>query len=200
MEEYKKYTDEELLEQLNNGNTQIIDFIMEKYKDLVRRKARALYLMGGDSDDLIQEGMIGLFKAVRDYQNNKETSFYTFAELCITRQLYSAIQASNRKKHTPLNSYVSLYSGMVSQHEQTIPLKDILPSVKEGNPEDLVIDRESARQMEKALRDRLSQYEIQVLNYYMQGDDYLQISERLDKTPKSVDNALQRIRNKMSKL
>jgi len=200
MEEYKQYTDEELLKQLHNGNSEIIDFIMEKYKDLVRRKARALYLMGGDNDDLIQEGMIGLFKAIRDYESNKEASFYSFAELCITRQLYSAIQASNRKKHTPLNSYVSLYSGTVSQNEQAIPLKDILPSVKEGNPEDLVIHRESARQMEEALRERLSEYEIQVLNSYLQGNNYIEIGEQLGKTSKSIDNALQRIRKKMSKV
>ena len=109
MTEYKKLTDEELIRRLRMGETGIIDYLMEKYKNLVRKEANAMYLLGGETDDLIQEGMIGLFKAVQDYDVDQEASFFSFARLCVTRQLYSAIEASNRKKHSPLNSYISLY-------------------------------------------------------------------------------------------
>ena len=198
MEGYKGYSDEELIEKLRAGNAEIIDYIMDKYKDLVRKKARALYLMGGDNDDLIQEGMIGLFKAIRDYQESREASFYHFADLCISRQMYSAIEASNRKKHTPLNSYISLYSGTTKQDEQMILLQDILPSVQDGNPEDLVIHQESVKQIEQEMKSRLSKFEQQVLDCFLQGLDYLEIGEILGKEAKSIDNALQRIRKKLS--
>ena len=198
MEGYKGYSDEELIEKLRAGNAEIIDYIMDKYKDLVRKKARALYLMGGDNDDLIQEGMIGLFKAIRDYQESREASFYHFADLCISRQMYSAIEASNRKKHTPLNSYISLYSGTTKQDEQMILLQDILPSIQDGNPEDLVIHQESVKQIEQEMKSRLSKFEQQVLDCFLQGLDYLEIGEILGKEAKSIDNALQRIRKKLS--
>ena len=160
---------------------------MEKYKELVRYKARAMFLIGGETDDLIQEGMIGLFKAVQNYQPDKDTSFQTFATLCIDRQLYSAIQNSNRQKHMPLNSYVSL-----SEEEQ----EDI-----EGNwmesPEAIIIDQESTRALEQEIQKVLSPMENKVLNYYLRGYNYIKIAKLMNKTPKSIDNALQRIRGKI---
>ena len=122
---YEQLTDEQLIRNLRDGDKKIMDYIMEKYKNVVRKEAKAMYLIGGENDDLIQEGMIGLFKAIRDYREERETSFFYFAELCITRQIYSAIEASNRKKHAPLNSYVSFYSD-VSEEGQ--PLAEYLES------------------------------------------------------------------------
>ena len=200
MEDYRAYQDEELAGDVCQENPEIMDYLMDKYKDLVKRKARPLYLMGGDQDDLIQEGMIGLFKAVRDYDKSKGMSFNSFAQLCVTRQMYTAVEASNRKKHTPLNSYISLYSGTLEQNSGNVPLQDILPAVNGANPEDVVICQENTQQMEKELNKRLSAYERQVLEYYLSGKDYQEIAGLLGKAPKSVDNALQRIRKKLSRL
>lgn len=200
MEDYRAYPDEELVGSVCQENPKIMDYLMDKYKDLVKRKARPLYLMGGDQDDLIQEGMIGLFKAVRDYDKSKGMSFNSFAQLCITRQMYTAVEASNRKKHTPLNSYISLYSGTLEQDDGKVPLQDVLPALNGANPEEMVICQENTRQMEKELNKRLSAYERQILEYYLSGKDYQEIAELLGKAPKSVDNALQRIRKKMSRL
>lgn len=197
MGRYDDCADEELLVQAKEGNAEIIDHIMEKYKHLVRKKARALYLMGGDNDDLIQEGMIGLFKAIRDFDQAKEASFRSFADMCISRQLYSAIQASNRQKHVPLNTYISLNSGTVSQDEREIPLQEVLASSGLDNPEELVIGQENARMMEEELKKSLSLYEREVLSLYLEGKDYAEIGSIMGKTQKSIDNALQRIRKKV---
>ena len=187
MSHYDDYSDEELISRLRSGESEISDYLMEKYKELVRYKARAMFLIGGETDDLIQEGMIGLFKAVQNYQSDKDTSFQTFATLCIDRQLYSAIQNSNRQKHMPLNSYISL-----SEEEQ----EDI-----EGNwmesPEAIIIDQESTRALEQEIQKVLSPMENKVLNYYLRGYNYIKIAKLMDKTPKSIDNALQRIRGKI---
>ncbi|WP_394922270.1 RNA polymerase sporulation sigma factor SigH [uncultured Robinsoniella sp.] len=196
MVSYDGYTDEELIVKLKDGNPEITDYIMEKYKYLVRKEARALYLIGGDKDDLIQEGMIGLFKAVRDYREDRDASFYHFAKLCIGRQLYHAIEASNRKKHTPLNSYVSLYSGTMEGGEESLPLEEIL-FTQESNPEELLIHEENKKQIEEKLEASLSAFEKKVLDYYLLGKDYVEIGELLGKPPKSIDNALQRIRKKI---
>ena len=198
MNGYERYSDEELIAMMHRGKPEIMDYLMEKYKNLVRKKARAFYLMGGDNDDLIQEGMIGLFKAVRDYAPERESSFAGFADLCIVRQMYTAVEASGRKKHIPLNSYISLYSGTVGRREHEIPLQDVLPDPKEGNPEELVIDRENQEQMQKKLKKRLSKYEKLVLDAYLGGKGYREIGELLGKSPKSIDNALQRIKKKMA--
>ena len=132
MEQYRNLSDEELIAALRGGEKRLMDYILNKYKPLVLRKANAMYLIGGDTEDLIQEGMIGLFKAIRDYRQEKETSFFHFAELCINRQLYSAVEASNRKKHAPLNSYVSFYS---QSGEEGKPLAETLPTDDADNPE-----------------------------------------------------------------
>ena len=200
MERYSEYTDEELIVKMNQGQTEIMDYLMEKYKNLVRKKARVLYLIGGDNDDLIQEGMIGLFKAVRDYRKDRELSFYGFADLCISRQMYTAVEASNRKKHTPLNSYISLYSGTLKKKEHPVLLQDVLTDQKERNPEDQVIYRESQKQLQEEMKKHLSTYEKQVLEFYLEGMDYQEIAAILKREPKSIDNALQRIKKKISEM
>lgn len=194
--EYNRYSDEELIILLRKGEDSIMDFLMNKYKPLVRKKTNALYLIGGENDDLIQEGMIGLFKAVRDFQVEKEISFYHFAELCITRQLYSAVEASNRKKHIPLNTYVSLFGDGV---DSDMELEGQLGSQQE-NPEKLVIEQEIWRDFHKKLFASLSGMEQKVLGLYLEGNNYIQIAEIMEKEPKSIDNALQRIRQKIKTL
>ena len=188
MEQYSKYSDEELIQRLRAGETGIADYLIEKYKYLVRRKARAMFLIGGDTDDLIQEGMIGLFKAVRDYHPGKEASFVTFAQMCIDRQIYSAVQSSNRQKHMPLNTYISL-----RQEDEESPLAQAWVET----PEEIIIDRENTRALEDEIKSALSPMENTVLNYYLEGKSYADIGVLMDKNPKSVDNALRRIRTKI---
>ena len=189
MADYEKCTDEELIRRLRQGETEISDFLMMKYKELVRKKARAMFLIGGETDDLIQEGMIGLFKADRDYVPGKEASFSTFAGICIERQLYSAIQGSNRQKHQPLNTYVSLST----EAEE----KELRGELWADNPESIIIDRENVTDMRRQISQCLSKFENQVLEQYLQGYGYVQIAENMGKSPKSIDNALQRIRGKI---
>ena len=192
---YDGKTDEELIRQMRAGDKEIVDYLMVKYKNLVRKKANAFFLIGADNDDLIQEGMIGLFKAIRDYQEDKEVSFYHFAELCISRQMYTAMEASQRKKHAPLNSYVSLYEE--TNEEGKMPLSEVLQSLTDGNPEDLVIDRENVLAFQEKINERLRKMERQVLVLTLQGLDYQQIAEIMEKPAKSIDNALQRIKGKL---
>lgn len=191
MVNYDPISDEELIHRLRGGETEIADYLMEKYKEFVRRRARAMYLIGGDTDDLIQEGMIGLFKAVQNYKVGSDASFRTFAGLCIDRQLYRAIQTSNRQKHIPLNSYVSLSEGEEPEKIEGSWL---------DNPEALIIDRENTEALREEIRKRLSTMENQVLEYYLQGYGYVKIAQLMGKTPKSVDNALNRIRSKIKSL
>ncbi|MGN0404939.1 MAG: sigma-70 family RNA polymerase sigma factor [Bariatricus sp.] len=195
--EYEKMTDEQLISRLRGGEKPIMDFLMEKYKGLVRQKAKAMYLWGGENDDLIQEGMIGLFKAVEDYDPEAGASFYSFAELCISRQMYSAIKASQRKKHMPLNSYVSLYtSGQWEDGKESLPLAETIEAGAESNPEELLLNAEYANAFEEELKDQLSKLENRVLYLHLMGMDYLKIAEVMDKSPKAIDNALQRIKGK----
>ena len=173
-----------------------MDYLMVKYKSMVRRKAREMFLIGGENDDLIQEGMIGLFKAVQDYDPEQRTSFFSFAKLCITRQMYSAIEASRRKKHGPLNSYVSLYE----LGEDESKLMDMMAAGGESNPEELFVSREYVRILQNRLEESLSDLESRVLYLHLMGTDYKTIARLLDKSPKTVDNALQRIKNKTEKI
>ena len=197
MNKYDKMTDEQLLQRLRSGETAITDYIMDKYKHVVRKKAKAMYLLGGENDDLIQEGMIGLFKAVRDYDETQEASFYSFAELCISRQIYTAIKLSQRQKHMPLNSYISLYSqGEDNEEDRQTPLIDQLQTLKDNNPEELFLDKEYFSVMEQELKQKLSDLESRVLHLHLMGEDYRSIARLLDKSPKSIDNALQRIKQK----
>ena len=196
MEQYSLLTDEELIDRLREGHEDIRDYLMEKHKNLVRKKARAMYLMGGDSDDLIQEGMIGLYKAIRDYDGSRGASFHTFAELCISRQLYSAVEASRRQKHQPLNFYVSIYD---KENEDSANNRLAMGGLSDWtrNPEELMIDQENLTSMEEEISRKLSRFEKDVLNLYLSGMNYSQIAETLGKGSKTTDNALQRIRKKI---
>ena len=200
--DFDKWTDDELAMEANRSSQNsdaAMDFLLEKYKKNVRRKARTLYLVGGDNDDLMQEGMIGLLKAVSSFNCEKEASFATYAELCISRQLYNTIKASNRKKNSPLNSYVSLYSP-IDQNEEIehhSVLADVLLAKDTLNPEDIFIDKETTSMIEYELGKRLSSYEKKVLGFYLEGLNYQEIAKELDKTPKSIDNALSRIKSKL---
>lgn len=193
MSSYEQETDEALIARLRQGEEEIIDYLMDKYKYLVRSKAKALFLIGGDTDDLIQEGMIGLFKAVRDFREDKDSSFFHFAQLCIARQMYTAVEASNRKKHAPLNSYIPLYG----DEGEGVQLADVLGSMDESNPENLMINQESLKDFQRKVRQTLSKLEQEVLNYYLQGLQYTQIAEIMGREPKAIDNAIQRIKKKL---
>ena len=201
MNKYDRMTDEQLLCDYKNGNQEIMDYLMVKYKSMVRKKARAMYLLGGENEDLIQEGMIGLIKAVRDFDVTQKTSFSSFAELCVSRQMYSAIEASNRKKHLPLNSYVSLYEDSEQAGEgRSLPLIDTIESSKENDPEVLYFGKEYTEAFAEQLKELLSPLENHVLYLHLMGTDYRTIAELLGKSPKSVDNALQRIKTKAQKI
>lgn len=200
-ESYTGFTDEELIDMLREGASQITDYIMEKYKNLVRKKAKSMYILGADNDDLIQEGMIGLFKAVRDYDAGRDASFYTFADLCISRQMYNAVQASRREKHAPLNTYISLYADMTESEngEDSTELLNVLASNMETNPEQLIIDKENVADLEAIIEKELSSFEKQVLDLYLTGMSYSQIAKVLSRDEKSTDNALQRLKAKIRK-
>lgn len=199
MEQYNLLSDEELISRLREGHEDIRDYLMEKHKNLVRKKARALYLIGGDNDDLIQEGMIGLYKAIRDFDPERGASFHTFADLCISRQLYTAVQASQRQKHQPLNSYVSLSDS--DNEEQTSSRASYAANdVRNRNPEELFIARENLEYMEELIEKKLSRFEREVLRYYLSGMNYSQIADTLGKSSKATDNALQRIKKKIKQI
>lgn len=193
MDKYQELSDEQLIETLRAGDDNIMDYILTKYKPMVLGKANAMYLIGGDTDDLIQEGMIGLFKAIRDYRKDKEASFFHFAELCVNRQIYSAVEASNRKKHVPLNTYVSFYA---QSSEEGKSLAETLPDVTE-NPEQRIIAQESMQLFWDDVKSRLSAMECEVLDAYLSGLNYRQIAEKMGKSPKAIDNALSRIKSKI---
>ena len=200
MLDYRQATDEELIVRLRDGEEQITDYIMDKYKNLVRSKAGSMFILGADRDDLIQEGMIGLFKAIRDYDCGRDASFFTFAELCISRQMYSAVQAAGRMKHIPLNSYISLYGGSNGQGEEEENYVLSVLADNGLNPEDLVIDKENVEYLEKQIDQELSAFEKQVLDLHVTGMSYSQIARVLGRDEKSTDNALQRIKGKIKKM
>lgn len=201
-EAYENFSDEQIIKMAGQGDNDAVDFLMNKYKNLVRKRVRKLFLIGGDKDDLIQEGMIGLYKAIRDYKPDKENSFYSFADLCISRQIYTAIKASKRQKNIPLNTYVSFYSPVfLEEHtEAKEAYINVLPADNKLNPEELVIDKESVNMIEYEIGKRLSSLEQEVLGLYLEGCNYLEIAERLKRTPKSIDNAIQRIKSKLNQL
>lgn len=198
--DYGKITDEKLIERLHLGEEAIVDFLMEKYKNLVKSKAKAMFILGADNDDLIQEGMIGLFKAIRDYAPGHETSFVTFANLCISRQMYTAVDNSRRKKHSPLNSYVSLYSGPAGSENEDASFIENLISLTERNPEELLIDNERFDDLMNSILSACSPLEKQVLDLTITGMDYTEIAGVLGRNEKSIDNALQRLKGKIKKI
>lgn len=200
-EDYSMFSDEELIQRLRDGEEPIMDYIIGKYKNLVRSKTKSLFILGADYDDLLQEGMIGLFKAIRDYDPGRDASFFTFAELCITRQAYTAVQSSSRKKHAFLNSYVSIYeSGEKQENGDDMELLSSLVSPETRNPEELLIDKENVEQLEEAIDRELSDFEKQVLELHLTGMNYTEIAHVLGKTDKATDNALQRVKMKIKKV
>lgn len=196
MRRYEELTDAELIRLLRDGESPVMDYLLEKYKYLVRKKANALFLLGGDTDDLIQEGMIGLFKAVRDYDEDAG-SFFHFAELCVSRQIYTAIESAACKKHGPLNSYISLSSG--NSDTGDLSFFDTW-AASDQNPEKMMIDRENMKDFLEQMDGHLSGMERKVLDRYLEGMNYRQIAEEMEIPEKSVDNALQRIRAKVQKM
>ena len=200
---YSAMTDEEVVSMIQAGDRPAMDYLLEKYKYLVRNKAKALFLIGGDKDDLIQEGMIGLYKAIQDYQEDRQSSFFYFADLCISRQMYTAIKASNRKKNIPLNTYISIYAPLSGENGDGLEketLIDIIYQEDRQNPEEMVIDKENTSMIEYELVRRLSDLEKQVLTLYMQDLKYVRIADILGTEPKTVDNALTRIKNKLNRV
>lgn len=196
---YDDYTDEELIQMMRDGDDRVADYLCNKYKNLVRSKAKSMYILGAEPEDLIQEGMIGLFKAVRDYDIGRDAAFSTFADLCISRQIYNAIGASNRQKHMPLNSYVSLYE-RVGEDGESSSLIDSLADSFELNPEELLIDKENVEDLERRIAKELSDFERQVFELHLTGMGYVQIAKVLGKDEKSTDNAIQRMRSKIRKI
>ena len=198
--DYLSYSDEELIGRLRDGEESITEYLMNKYKNLVRSKAKSMYILGADNEDLIQEGMIGLFKALRDYDSGRDASFLTFADLCVSRQMYTAVQASKRQKHIPLNTYVSLYGSAGRNHDgEEEELVNVIFDAAEQSPEEVVIDRENVIQLEQMIERELSSFEKQVLDLYLTGMGYQQIAKVLGRDEKSTDNALQRIKTKLRK-
>lgn len=201
MKQYELYSDEELIRMYRKGDERAVDAIMERHKNLVRKKANAMYIVGGEKDDLIQEGMIGLYKAVTTYDAAKEASFLTFASLCINGQIMNAVKASNAKKNAPLNGYVSLDEPVSGTAEDNADVKlvDTLAGIYEQNPELLYIDREYTGSLEQKAFATLSPLEKKVIRLMMSGKDYVKIAYELNRSPKSIDNAIQRARNKIGK-
>ena len=195
---YETQSDEALIERIRAGETACMDALIERYKGQVRREARTLYLIGGDNDDLIQEGMLGLFKAIRDYRPDKLSSFRAFAELCITRQIITAIKTATRQKHIPLNSYVSL-NRPIYDEDPDRTLLDVITEEVPSNPESMLIDREDLSSIEGRIGEMLSDLEKEVLIRYVEGKSYVEIAEEMNRHVKSIDNALQRIKRKLQK-
>ena len=197
-ESYKDYRDEELVRIAQAGDDAVQDYLLDKYKSLVRAKSRAYFLIGADSEDIIQEGMIGLYKAVRDFNGEKNTSFRSFAELCVNRQMITAIKAATRQKHQPLNSYISL-NKPVYEDETEQTYMDLLQEGAFLNPETLLIGQENRNFLEDQLVKHPSGFETRVLMLYLQGRSYFEIARTLKKPEKSIDNALQRIKKKLER-
>ncbi len=195
---YENLCDEKVVELAQNGDDRASEYLISKYKNFVRAKARSYFLVGGDRDDIVQEGMIGLFKAIRDFRCGREYTFINFAELCVTRQIITAIKTATRQKHMPLNSYVSLNKFAYDDADSV--LLDSICGDKLLNPEVLFISHEQIDDIEFKIGKALSNLEKQVLTAYLEGKSYVEISESLNRTSKSVDNALQRVKKKLEKL
>ena len=195
-EKNRDLIDEDVVIRARDGEIEAIDFLMNKYKNFVKAKARSYFLIGADKEDIIQEGMIGLYKAIRDYRSDKLSSFRAFAELCITRQIITAIKTATRQKHIPLNSYISLNKPIYDE-ESDRTLLDVISEQSTVNPEDLVIGREEMGAIEGKLGDVLSEFEWEVLTAYLEGQSYQEMALDLNRHIKSVDNALQRVKRKL---
>lgn len=195
---YKSLGDEELIARYMDGDDKVVDFLMDKYKYLVRGQARNMFMLGADREDLLQEGMIGLFKAIRDFDPGRDASFMTFAKLCISRQIFTAIEASNRYKHAPLNSYLSLSDAEDEQSKEARERIAKMTAIE--SPESLIIDKENMTQLEQTLTEELSPLEKQVLDLYYIGMSTREIAAILGRTEKATDNAFQRLKMKLKKI
>ncbi|NLW39576.1 MAG: RNA polymerase sporulation sigma factor SigH [Tissierellia bacterium] len=195
---YDDMSDEDIVEEARTGDPEAIEYLITKYKNFVRVKAKAYFLVGADKEDIIQEGMIGLFKATRDYRRDKLTSFKAFAELCITRQIITAIKTATRQKHIPLNSYVSLNKPLYDD-ESDRTLLDVISGGKVTDPEELIISSEKLYSMENKIVELLSDLEWEVLMAYLDGKSYQEIADELKRHVKSIDNALQRVKRKLER-
>jgi len=190
--------DEVLVELVHQGESDALDYLIQKYRNFVRAKARSYFLIGADKEDIVQEGMIGLYKAIRDFKEDKLSSFKAFAELCITRQIITAIKTATRQKHIPLNSYVSLDKPIYDE-ESDRTLMDIISGAKVLDPEELIINQEEYDHIEIKMSELLSDLERKVLSLYLDGQSYQEISEELNRHVKSIDNALQRVKRKLER-
>jgi len=196
---FENMSDEEIvLDAKDNNNTIALDYLINKYRNFVRAKARSYFLIGADREDIIQEGMIGLYKAIRDFRTDKLSSFRAFAELCVTRQIITAIKTATRQKHIPLNSYVSLNKPIYDEDSDRT-LLDVLSGSKISDPEDLVISREEFIDIEEKMGEILSDLEWKVLMAYLDGKSYQEIAVELARHVKSIDNALQRVKRKLER-
>ena len=196
--DYDEMLDEEIVELALNGDSYALEYLLNKYKNFVRAKARSYFLIGADREDIVQEGMIGLYKAIRDYRPNKLSSFKAFAELCVTRQIITAIKTATRQKHIPLNSYVSLNKPIYDE-ESDRTLMDVISGVRVTDPEELIIRQEEYTNIENVIEELLSDLEWEVLTSYLQGKTYQEIAAELDRHVKSIDNALQRVKRKVER-
>ena len=198
---YNNMSDDELLELINKKDTDALDFLICKYKDLVNSKVNKYFIIGAEKEDIVQEGLIGLYKAIKDYKPDKQNSFKSFANLCIERQLITAIKSSNRQKHMPLNSYLSLNMTAFENEDgnNDTQIVDVLENTVIEDPLDTITKKEYFSSVENVIDSSLSDFEKKVLNRYVQGESYVKIAERLDAPVKSVDNAIQRIRKKTAK-
>ncbi|NNU85106.1 RNA polymerase sporulation sigma factor SigH [Geobacillus sp. BMUD] len=196
--DYHQLDDEQLVALVHEGDGEALDFLIHKYQNFVRAKARSYFLVGADREDIVQEGMIGLYKAVRDFKGDKLSSFKAFAELCITRQMITAIKTATRQKHIPLNSYVSL-DKPIYDDESDRTLMDVLSGTQVMDPEQLIVNREEVDDIELKMAELLSDLERKVLALYLDGRSYQEISEELNRHVKSIDNALQRVKRKLEK-
>ncbi|HZD18288.1 MAG TPA: RNA polymerase sporulation sigma factor SigH [Actinomycetota bacterium] len=190
-------SDEELIDAYHGGQQIAVEVLLNRYRNFARMKARSYFLVGADKDDIVQEGMIGLYKAIRDFSKDRQASFRGFAEICITRQIITAIKTATRQKHVPLNQYVSLTKPLSSEGDQERSLQDVLESPTVDDPADLLVAGEDLRGIKMAFSEILSDFEAEVLHLYVEGKSYQEIAKLLKKHVKSVDNALQRIKRKV---
>lgn len=193
---YDRSSDEQLVEAVRDGDADALEYLINKYRNFVRAKARSYFLIGADREDIVQEGMIGLYKAIRDFKGNKLASFKAFAELCITRQIITAIKTATRQKHIPLNSYVSLDKPIYDE-ESDRTLLDVIGGSRVSDPEELIINQEEFMGLEDKMSEILSELERKVLMLYLDGRSYQEIAVDLDRHVKSIDNALQRVKRKL---
>ena len=198
LSKYRNLSDEEVVKLCHNGDNLAEEYLLDKYKNFVRSKARSYFLIGADHEDIVQEGMIGLYKSIRDYRPEKLSSFRAFAELCITRQIITAIKTATRQKHIPLNSYISLNKPLYDE-ESDRTLMDIIMEGRVSNPEEIIINREDLININDKIKEVLSGLEQDVLNAYLDGKSYQEIAESLGRHVKSIDNALQRVKRKLEK-